>query len=129
MKTEQNIEKLAHDIVDGWDLDTLLEYAQDTHEEWLNNMSAEEFTLEWDTFYGEEEEDSDIISAETNDTIIKALKDGKIKLEERGGCDHTDCSLKYRPIVFSVYDENFTNESAPYSETTYCPKHILEMLD
>lgn len=56
MKTKQNIEKLVHDIVDDWDLDTLLEYAQDAHEEWLNNMSDDKFIMEWNTFYGGEEE-------------------------------------------------------------------------
>lgn len=53
-KTEQNIEEFAQDIVDGWDLDTLTEYAIDSHKKWLRNMTEEEFKEKWDEFYGEE---------------------------------------------------------------------------
>lgn len=125
-RTKQDIEKLAHDIIDGWELSTLLEYARCSHEEWLSNLSDDEFAEEWNTLYGEEEEeeDDDITHIAPSDRIAKALRDEEIKPETRGGCDHEDCYLKYRPVVYSVYDEKFTG----YSETTYCAKHILEML-
>lgn len=56
MKTRQNIKKLAHNIVNNWDLDTLREYVIDSHKEQFNNMSDDEFMIEWDIFYNEGEE-------------------------------------------------------------------------
>lgn len=56
MKTKQNIEKLAYNIVNNWDLDTLREYVIDSYKEQFNDMSNDEFMIEWNTFYNEGEE-------------------------------------------------------------------------
>ena len=57
MKTEKNIREFAEDIIDGWDLETLIDYAVSSHEEWLTKMDPEEFEKRWNEFYYEENDD------------------------------------------------------------------------
>jgi len=53
MPTQKQINKLARDIVNAWDLDNVVEYAIDQHEKWLCDMPDGEFAEEWETFYDE----------------------------------------------------------------------------
>ena len=46
------LERLAKDIVDGWDLDTLVEYAIDKMIDSLSTLNKKEFEEEWDDYYG-----------------------------------------------------------------------------
>ena len=50
-KRQDKIDKLAYDIIDGWDLDSLIEYARDLMTESLSSLSKKEFDEEWDNYY------------------------------------------------------------------------------
>ena len=54
-KIQTNVEKLAKDIVDSWDMDALIDHAQTTLAESLFTLSQEEFEDEWNYHYGCEE--------------------------------------------------------------------------
>lgn len=47
----ENRIKLSRDMVDAWDMDTLVEYAVGAIEENLANCDDEEFDGEWIQFY------------------------------------------------------------------------------
>ena len=50
--TTENVEKLAHDIVEGWSLDDLIDYAfTNLSNHYMNN--EEDFKEEWSEFYYE----------------------------------------------------------------------------
>lgn len=51
-KRLEKIEKLARDIVDAWDLDSLVEYAIDQMVDSLSCLDKEEFDEEWANHYG-----------------------------------------------------------------------------
>lgn len=46
-KTQKNINKLAQQVVDDLDLDTLLQWAYEHHQEYYENMTSREFQEEW----------------------------------------------------------------------------------
>jgi len=50
----ENREKLARDMVDSWDLNSLVEFAVDSIEENLANCENEDFDGEWKQFHGED---------------------------------------------------------------------------
>ena len=50
----ENREKLARDMVDSWDFNTLVGFAVDSIEENLANCENEDFDGEWKQFYGED---------------------------------------------------------------------------
>lgn len=49
------LERLAKDIVDNWDMDTLVEYAIDKMINSLSSLNKKEFDEEWEDYYGVEE--------------------------------------------------------------------------
>ena len=52
--TTENREKLARDMVDSWDFNTLVGFAVDSIEENLANCENDDFDGEWKQFYGED---------------------------------------------------------------------------
>jgi len=52
-KTQENIEKLAQDLVDNWDLKDLVAFAVEQIEENLERSEGEEFEQLWEDQYGE----------------------------------------------------------------------------
>jgi len=50
-KRLKRIEKLAKDIIDDMDMDSLIEYARDRMAEHFPSLSKEEFDEEWDSYY------------------------------------------------------------------------------
>lgn len=54
-KRFKKVEELAKDIIDAWDLDSLVEYARDVMTESLSTLSKKEFDEEWDNYYGVKE--------------------------------------------------------------------------
>ena len=55
MKTNNsdNRGKLARDMVDGWDMNDLIYYANSKMEDYLTEFNDEEFDKEWRDFYVE----------------------------------------------------------------------------
>lgn len=51
---EKRQEKLASDIIDSMDMDTLVEYACDRMLFYLKSLTDEEFTIEYNTYYDAE---------------------------------------------------------------------------
>ena len=50
-------EKLAHAVVDAWDMDTLLGFAYDKMQEFYSDPeNKEDFDSDWESFIGEDEE-------------------------------------------------------------------------
>ena len=54
-KRLKKMEKFASDVIDGWDLDSLIEYARDQMEESLSTLTKKQFDEEWEDYYGVEE--------------------------------------------------------------------------
>ena len=54
-KRLKKIEKFASDVIDGWDLDSLVEYAIEHMVESLSSLSKGEFDKEWEDYYRESE--------------------------------------------------------------------------
>ena len=53
--TQDQVDNLGEKIVDSWDMDDLVSYARDKIEQWLINLTDEEFEEEYKLFFGEEE--------------------------------------------------------------------------
>jgi hypothetical protein len=51
------MEKLANDIVEGWDMDCLIGFAVDTLVDDFKTQPEEEFEEEWNNFYNPEDEE------------------------------------------------------------------------
>ncbi len=56
VNNEDNREKLADELVDGWDLSTLLGFAKDTLQETWKSCD-ETFDSDWEYVYEEEDDD------------------------------------------------------------------------
>ena len=54
--TQDQVDNLGEKIVDSWDMDDLVSYARDKLEQYLINLTDEEFMLEYDVYFDEEEE-------------------------------------------------------------------------
>ena len=54
--TQDQVDNLGEKIVDSWDMDDLIWYAKDKMEQYLINLTDEEFMLEYDVYFDEEEE-------------------------------------------------------------------------
>tara|TARA_B100001093_G_scaffold347651_1_gene332299 strand:- start:25428 stop:25604 length:177 start_codon:yes stop_codon:yes gene_type:complete len=49
----EKLEQLSHQIVDSWDMDTLIEFALDKVEVGLMSLSDEEFNEEYERFFND----------------------------------------------------------------------------
>jgi len=47
----EKLEKLSNEIVNSWDMETLMEYALDKVEAWLMSLSDEEFNEEYERIF------------------------------------------------------------------------------
>ena len=54
--TQDQVDNLGEKIVDSWDMDDLVSYARDKLEQYLINLTNEEFMLEYNVYFDEEEE-------------------------------------------------------------------------
>jgi hypothetical protein len=50
-KTDENINKLATEIIESWDMKSLIAYAIDSLEQDFSDLSNKEFTEQWDDFF------------------------------------------------------------------------------
>ena len=54
--TQDQVDDLGEKIVDSWDMDDLVSYARDKIEQWLINLTDEEFKEEYNKLHGEDDE-------------------------------------------------------------------------
>ena len=52
--TQDQVDNLSEQIVDSWDMDDLVSYARDKLEQWLINLTDEEFEEEYKRFFGDD---------------------------------------------------------------------------
>ena len=79
------LERLAKDIVDDWDMDTLIEYAIDKMIHSLSSLTKKEFGEEWRDKYGD---DCDhVVAIQANPNGFK--KDITLQMYKTGEVSHT----------------------------------------
>ena len=54
--TQDQVDNLGEKIVDSWDMDDLVWYARDKLEQYLINLTDEDFMKEYNVYFNEEEE-------------------------------------------------------------------------
>ena len=54
--TQDQVDNLGEKIVDSWDMDDLVCYARDKMEQYLINLTDEDFMKEYNVYFDEEEE-------------------------------------------------------------------------
>ena len=54
--TQDQIDNLSEKMVDSWDMDDLVWYARDKLEDYLINLTDEDFMKEYNIYFNEEEE-------------------------------------------------------------------------
>ena len=54
LNTMEHRERLAREQVDSWDMNDLIYFATNKYEDYLSQLTDEEFALEWKTFNDEE---------------------------------------------------------------------------
>ena len=79
------LERLAKDIVDDWDMDTLIEYARDRMLEHFSSLNKKQFDKEWKDYYGDNCDH--IVAIQANPNGFK--KDITLQMYKTGEVSHT----------------------------------------